>query len=181
MRVRVYLTGDGNGRRSHMSVFFVLMRGEFDAILQFPFSFKVTFSLIDQTSQQRHIVDSFRPDIKSNSFQQPQSDMNTASGISKFVPLTMIQQDNNPYVRDDTMFIKVLVHFGEISKTILPYVLTLNPGLPILTQQECIKREIERRAKETLATTAYTTTSSMQNLKSNEIEHENQDMIPSTN
>ena len=103
MRVRLYPGGDGNARRTHMSIFFVLMRGEYDAVLEFPFSFKVTFCLFDQTPQQRHMIDSFRPDTKSNSFQRPRSDMNIASGIPKFCPLTIVHQDNNPYVRDDTM------------------------------------------------------------------------------
>ena len=64
--------------------------------------------MYDQTPNQRHIIDSFRPDIKSNSFQRPRSDMNIASGIPKFAPLTVIEQEGNPYVRDDTMFIKII-------------------------------------------------------------------------
>ncbi|CAF4286818.1 unnamed protein product, partial [Rotaria sordida] len=83
MRARLYLNGDGNARRTHMSLFFVLMRGPNDAILKFPFNYKVTFCLYDQTPQQRHIIDSFRPDIKSNSFQRPRSEMNIARGIPK--------------------------------------------------------------------------------------------------
>jgi len=145
MRARLYLHGDGNARRTHMSLFFVLMRGPNDAILKFPFSYKVTFCLYDQTPQQRHIVDSFRPDIKSNSFQRPRSEMNIASGIPKFFPLAMIQQDNNPYVQDDTMFIKIMVDFGDMPKTMLPYVLSLNPALPAHVQQMMIKQEQERR------------------------------------
>ncbi|CAF1576928.1 unnamed protein product [Rotaria sp. Silwood1] len=86
--------------------------------------------MYDQTSAQRHITDSFRPDIRSNSFQRLRSDMNIASGIPKFFPLTVIQQEGNPYVRDDTMFIKVMVDFDDIPKTLLPYALSLNPGLP---------------------------------------------------
>ncbi|CAF4846191.1 unnamed protein product [Rotaria sp. Silwood1] len=147
MRLRLYLAGDGNARRTHMSLFFVLMRGEYDAILYFPFSFKIIFALLDQTSQQRHIFDSFRPDIKSNSFQRPCSDMNIASGISKFVPLTIIQQDNNPYIVDDTMFIKAIIDFGDVPKPLLSYALNLNPGLPIQTQRESIKREVEKQTK----------------------------------
>ncbi|CAF1439818.1 unnamed protein product, partial [Rotaria sp. Silwood1] len=98
MRARLYLNGDGNARRTHMSLFFVLMRGPNDAILKFPFNYKVTFCLYDQTPQQRHIIDSFRPDVRSSSFQRPRSEMNIASGIPKFFPLTMIQQEGNPYV-----------------------------------------------------------------------------------
>ncbi|CAF2958138.1 unnamed protein product, partial [Rotaria sp. Silwood2] len=131
MRARLYLNGDGNARRTHMSLFFILMRSSHDTILKFPFNYKVTFCLYDQTPQQRHIIDSFRPDIKSNSFQRPRSEMNIASGIPKFFPLTLIQQEGNPYVRDDTMFIKVMVDFGDMPKTLLPYALSLNPGLPM--------------------------------------------------
>ncbi len=148
MRARLYLYGDGNARRTHMSIFFVLMRGLNDPILKFPFNYKVTFCMYDQTSAQRHIIDSFRPDIKSNSFQRPRSDMNIASGIPKFFPLAMIQQEGNPYVRDDTMFIKIMVDFGDMPKTLLPYALSLNPGLPTEIQQLMIKKEAERRAQQ---------------------------------
>jgi hypothetical protein len=148
MRARLYLDGDGNARRTHLSLFFVLMRGEHDAILQFPFAYKVTFCLYDQTAQQKHIIDSFRPDIKSTSFQRPRSEMNIASGIPKFFPLAIIQQDNNPYVQNDTMFIKVMVHFNETPKTLLPYILGINPGLSISTQQIMIKQELEKRTQQ---------------------------------
>ncbi|CAF3915268.1 unnamed protein product [Rotaria sp. Silwood1] len=148
MRARLYLNGDGNARRTHMSLFFVLMRSLNDPILKFPFNYKVTFCMYDQTPAQRHIIDSFRPDIRSNSFQRPRSDMNIASGIPKFFPLAMIQQEGNPYVRDDTMFIKVMVDFGDMPKTLLPYALSLNPGLPMHVQQAMIKQEAERRVQQ---------------------------------
>ncbi|CAF4424134.1 unnamed protein product, partial [Rotaria sp. Silwood2] len=97
------------------------------------------------TPSRQHIIDSFQPDIKSSSFQRPRSDMNIASGIPKFIPLEAIQQEGNPYVRDDTMFIKIMVDFEEIPKTLLPYALSLNPGLPTHIQQAMIKEEAKRR------------------------------------
>ncbi|CAF1485363.1 unnamed protein product, partial [Didymodactylos carnosus] len=145
MKVRLYLYGDGNARRTHISLFFVIVRGEYDQILKWPFNHTVTFCLLDQSGQNRHAIDSFRPDTKSNSFLRPQSEMNIASGIPKFFPLPMIQQDNNNYVRDDTMFIKVIVDFADLSKMILPYMLSLNPGLPHHVQQYIIQQEIQRR------------------------------------
>ncbi|CAF1171969.1 unnamed protein product [Rotaria sp. Silwood1] len=147
MRARLYLNGDGNARRTYMSLFFVLMRSLNDPILKFPFNYKVTFCLYDQTPAQRHIIDSFRPDIKSSSFQRPRSDMNIASGIPKFFPLETIQQEGNPYVRDDTMFIKIMIDFEELPKTLLPYALSLNPGLPTHIQKAMIKQEAERRTQ----------------------------------
>ncbi len=148
MRAKLYLHGNGNARGTHMSLFFVLMRGLNDPILKFPFNYKVTFCLYDQTPQLRHIIDSFRPDIRSNSFQRPRSEMNIANGIPKFFPLAMIQQEGNPYVRDDIMFIKMMVDFGDIPRILLPFALSLNPGLPMHVQQIMIKQEAERRAQQ---------------------------------
>ncbi|CAF3365100.1 unnamed protein product [Rotaria sp. Silwood2] len=168
MRLRLYLVGDGNARHSHMSLFFVLMRGEYDAILHFPFSFKIIFALVDQTSDQRHIFDSFRPDVKSSSFERPRSDMNIPSGIPKFVPLTIIRQDKNPYVVNDTMFIKAIIDFGDIPKTFLSYALNLNPGLPILIRRESIKQELEKQTKEKLLVTANASTSVKHEIDTND-------------
>jgi TNF receptor-associated factor 1 len=149
MCMRLYFNGDGHARRTHLSLFFVLMRGDYDAILQWPFSHKITFCLYDQTQSQHHIIDSFRPDVKSNSFQRPRSNMNIASGIPKFCPLPSIQQDNNPYVRDDCMFIRCIVDFASTPKTMLPYICSLNPGLPTTVQRTMIQAEIERRTSAT--------------------------------
>ena len=140
--------GDGHARRTHMSLFFVLMRSPNDALLKFPFDYKVTFCLYDQKPTQRHIVDSFRPDTRSNSFQRPKSEMNIASGIPKFVPLEMIEREDSPYVRDDTMFIKIMVDFANTPKSALPFIISLDPGLPVHVQHAMITGEVERKEKQ---------------------------------
>ena len=145
MTARLYLNGNGNAHGTHLSVFFVLMRGPYDAILRFPFTFKVTFCLYDQTQGERHIIDSFRPDIESNSFQRPKSNMNIASGIPKFASLALIQQEGNPYVRDDMMFIKIMVNFGGISEALLPFILSLDPGIPTSIQYLMSQSEENQR------------------------------------
>lgn len=144
MRARLFLAGDGSGKRTHLSIFFVLMRGEYDSILEFPFKYKIIFTLFDQTGQRKHIVDSFRPDTKSNSFQRPTSEMNVGSGLPKFAPLSLIQHDNSAYVRDNTMMIRIMVDFNDLPKDVLSHSLQLNPGLPSLVQYESIKRESEK-------------------------------------
>lgn len=144
MCMRLYLNGDGQARRTHMSLFFVLMRNDYDAILVWPFQYKITFCSYDQTGNQRHIFDSFRPDIKSNSFQRPTSNMNIASGIPKFLPLSIIQQENNPYIRDDCMFIRCILDFSSLPKACIPIIANINPGLPSAVQQNMIQREIQK-------------------------------------
>ncbi|CAF1067296.1 unnamed protein product [Didymodactylos carnosus] len=143
MRARLYLHGDGTARGTHMSLFFILMRGAYDSILKWPFNYKISFCLFDQSGQNRHIFDSFCPDIKSNSFQQPRSQMNIACGIPKFIPLRMIQQDGNNYVRDNTMFIKIVVDFLDLPYVMLPYELFLNPGLPLHVRNHILQQQLE--------------------------------------
>jgi hypothetical protein len=77
MCLRLYIMGDGIGKGTHLSLFFVVMRGEFDNILQWLFTHKVTFKLINQAGG-RDIVDTFQPDPMSSSFRKPKSDMNLA-------------------------------------------------------------------------------------------------------
>ncbi|XP_077478995.1 TNF receptor-associated factor 2-like isoform X2 [Stigmatopora argus] len=107
MCLRIYLNGDGTGRGSHLSLFFVVMRGVSDALLKWPFNQKVTLMLLDQSNRE-HIIDAFRPDVTSSSFQRPVSEMNIASGCPLFCPLSKLDAKNS-YIRDDTIFIKAIV------------------------------------------------------------------------
>ncbi|KAA8584559.1 hypothetical protein FQN60_008344 [Etheostoma spectabile] len=107
MCLRLYLNGDGTGRGTHLSLFFVVMRGKCDALLKWPFSQKVTLMLLDQNNRE-HIIDAFRPDVTSTSFQRPISEMNIASGCPLFCPLAKLA-GKSPYLRDDTIFIKAIV------------------------------------------------------------------------
>lgn len=113
MCARVYPNGDGMGKGSHLSLFFVLMKGNFDAILSWPFKQRVTFCLINQQGGD-HIMDSFRPDQTSSSFKRPTSDMNIASGCPLFVRLDDLTNPKNGYMKDDTMFIKVIIDTADI-------------------------------------------------------------------
>ena len=102
----IYLNGDGVGQGTHISVFFVVVRGQCDAILPWPFKHKVTFMLLDQDNVE-HVIDAFRPDPNSSSFHRPRRETNIGIGFPVFCPLTEL--NNHGYVRDDTMFLKILV------------------------------------------------------------------------
>ncbi|NWW29731.1 TRAF2 factor, partial [Panurus biarmicus] len=106
--LRVYLNGDGTGKGTHLSLFFVVMKGDYDALLPWPFRHKVTFMLLDQNNRE-HIIDAFRPDLTSASFQRPVNDMNVASGCPMFLPLSKLQSPKHAYVREDTLFLKCIV------------------------------------------------------------------------
>ena len=104
--IRAYLNGDGVGHESHLSLFIVVMKGEYDALLTWPFKQKVSLILLDH-NHRKHIVQTFRPTPGLSSFMRPQSEMNVASGCPQFAPLQVL--DDPRYVDEDAMFIKCIV------------------------------------------------------------------------
>lgn len=106
MCCRVYPNGDGSGENSHMSLFFTIMKGDYDALLSWPFQYKVTFMILDQEGT-NHIKDAFRPDPTSSSFKRPITGMNISNGCPTFVKQADVESP--PYLKDDTMFIKLVV------------------------------------------------------------------------
>ena len=105
--VRAYLNGDGPmGKGKYLSLFIVVMRGEYDGLLSWPFRQKITMKLLDQ-DRVSDVTESFRPDPNSSSFQKPRSDMNIASGCPTFCTHNLLR--SRGYIRDDSIFIKMVV------------------------------------------------------------------------
>nr|KAG5693181.1 hypothetical protein BaRGS_035379 [Batillaria attramentaria] len=115
MCARIYPNGDGMGKNSHLSLFFVLMRGHYDSLLPWPFQQKVTLMLIDQKYRE-HVIDAFRPDPTSSSFKRPTTEMNIASGCPVFIPLAKLTNQQFGYLKDNTMFIKIIVETEGLDK-----------------------------------------------------------------
>ena len=110
--LRVYLNGDGSGRGTHISFFITLMKGEFDALLPWPFKQTVSLSLLAQDGVSRDITQSFKPDEDSSSFQMPKSEMNVASGCPQFCSLAVLE--NPSYARTDTIYLKGAINVRGI-------------------------------------------------------------------
>ena len=107
MCLRVYLDGDGSGKGRYISYFLTIMKGEYDALLEWPFQLTVTLTMINQKGN-GNIVQSFKPNPNSASFHQPKADMNVASGCPKFAPLSVL--DNQEFVVDDVAFFQCVVN-----------------------------------------------------------------------
>ena len=84
------------------------MKGEFDALLKWPFKYKVSLILVDQ-NHQKHIIQTFKPTVEC--IHRPMTEMNVASGCPQFAKLTL--EDKN-YVKDDINFIKCIVDTSKI-------------------------------------------------------------------
>ena len=81
-------------------------KGEYDSLQSWPFQKKITMMLIDQGNGD-HMIDAFHSDPQSSSFKRPSSDMNIASGSPLFMPIDSLS--NRQYIKDDAMFIKIIV------------------------------------------------------------------------
>ena len=104
--LRVYLDGDGNGKGCYISFFLTIMKGEYDALLEWPFQLTVTLTMINQKGN-GNIVQSFKPNPSSASFHRPKVHMNVASGCPKFAALSVL--DNPEFVVDDVAFFQCVV------------------------------------------------------------------------
>ncbi|OWF38678.1 TNF receptor-associated factor 3 [Mizuhopecten yessoensis] len=104
---RIYLNGDGTGKGSHLSFFLVVMRGDFDALLPWPFQLPISMKLLDQNGTYQHVSEQFMPNASSGSFQRPKSEMNVACGVPRFALHTKLETET--YLRDDTIFLRVAV------------------------------------------------------------------------
>lgn len=83
------------------------MRGEYDAILPWPFRQKATLMLLDQ-DRSSHVVMPFQP--KQNS-QRPRNEMNVASCCPLLLTTRILS--NSSYVKDDALFIKCIIEGSD--------------------------------------------------------------------
>ncbi len=109
MRLLLFLNGDDHAFNTHLSVYISIMKGDYDAILKWPFEQEITFMLLDQSStdNKEDIMCTFKPDPSSNSFKRPTSEMNILKAESYFCPLKIFKSTEREYIKDDFMFIKV--------------------------------------------------------------------------
>ncbi|TKR76893.1 hypothetical protein L596_017965 [Steinernema carpocapsae] len=107
----VALYGDGPMRGQYLSVFIGIMKGEYDAILAWPFVHKVTFTLMDpnpNVEERNNVIYVVKPSSSRENrpyLDRPISERNASFGAQKFCDLEVL--DN--YVRDDVLYIKINV------------------------------------------------------------------------
>ena len=105
--LRLYLHGDGMGRGTHLSLFLVIMKSEYDDILQWPFQQKIKFKLINQNDRSKDHVEQMFSSKDSSSFQKPKKDMNIASGCPLFIPLDRLEPEG--FLKNGNLFVEVKI------------------------------------------------------------------------
>ena len=108
---RLYLQGDGMGRSTHVSLFFVVMKSEYDQLLNWPMQKRITFELINHVNQAESVIESFVSNPRSSSFQRPTNNMNVASGCPMFISIERFLTGG--FLVDNCTYIKTTVHEVE--------------------------------------------------------------------
>ncbi|XP_030636844.1 TNF receptor-associated factor 4b [Chanos chanos] len=123
LQVTTFLNGNGSGEGTHLSIYIRVLPGEYDGLLEWPFPYRVTFSLLDQSdpsvTKPKHVTETFSPDPNWKNFQRPRPiAMNTVRGgcldesmlgfgYPKFISHQEMMKGN--YIRDNAIFIKASI------------------------------------------------------------------------
>ncbi|XP_022804796.1 TNF receptor-associated factor 4-like isoform X1 [Stylophora pistillata] len=107
LKVNVCPNGHGVGEKTHLSVYIFIMKGEYDAILPWPFTKKVKFTLIDQQedpdqrqNKTHEIVGQY-----SKHWARPMTDGNVGTGGPKFI--SHEELNSGRFFVDDVLFLQV--------------------------------------------------------------------------
>ncbi|XP_052800376.1 TNF receptor-associated factor 6-like isoform X2 [Mya arenaria] len=109
--IRVNLNGVDSAKGTHLSLFIHFMQGEYDEMLDWPFSGKIVLTVMDQNpicEMRSHISETLMSKPNLAAFQKPTSNRNHKGfGYMEFLPLNVI--DGSTYVRNDTLIIRAMV------------------------------------------------------------------------
>jgi len=108
LRIKAYLNGRDRGKGTHLSLYLIIMKGEYDALLEWPFNQKITFYLLDQGEERKHKIHQLSPNRSLPNvravFNKPTGKENLGIGNPSFVSHEAI--DAGEFVKDDTIFMK---------------------------------------------------------------------------
>ena len=105
--VRLYLQGDGEGRGTHISIFFVVMKSEFDELLRWPMRKQVIIQLVNLRNEADSVIETFFSNTRLSSFQRPTENMSVAVEYPRLISIEHFL--NSGFVKDNSTFIKVTV------------------------------------------------------------------------
>ncbi|XP_072034197.1 TNF receptor-associated factor 6-like isoform X2 [Amphiura filiformis] len=114
--LRVNVNVSESSHNSHVSLFVHFLKGEFDDLVDWPFSGKITLTIMDQnadSSKRKHISETLlsKPDLAA--FHRPRTHRNHKGfGYMEFAPVNML--DAGTFIKDDILLIKVLVEMKKL-------------------------------------------------------------------
>jgi len=103
----IYPAGDNN--QGYLSLYFVVMKGQFDEILPWPFQKRVYLSLLN-TKGGQSVVKDIHPDARLHYFHRPENPRNVGYGYPKFIALQKLLQEDSEFVENGALFLRSRVY-----------------------------------------------------------------------
>lgn len=100
-----YAAGDGDGKGTHLSLYLSIVKGSFDAVLEWPFSRRVKFIVMSQKPGRQSIVKTFKPGP--STFPRPISAKGIAVGYAQLAPQSLLRDQD--FVVDDVLYLKIII------------------------------------------------------------------------
>ena len=108
--IRLYLHGDGIWRATHISIFFTLMKSEYDELLAWLMQEWITVELVNLRNETDNVIETFVSNAKSSSSQQPAENMNVACAWPTLISIEEFL--NGAFIKDNSTFIRATVKDG---------------------------------------------------------------------
>ena len=106
----VYPNGDGSNHA--LSLYFVLVKGPYDAFLRWPFSFRVLLTLVNAHSPTKSIRKIIIPDPNLRFFKRPTTCRNAGYGYPAFITHSKLQDKESGFVQDDCILISTEIDYN---------------------------------------------------------------------
>ena len=97
---------NGGATHEHISLYIIIMKGEYDEALHWPFPYVITATLVNQNSS-KSIRHTLVPDKSLPNFRKPTKELNPSIGFARFCSHDSLHIDN--FVNSDAIFIKIEV------------------------------------------------------------------------
>ncbi|CAB3401376.1 unnamed protein product [Caenorhabditis bovis] len=115
------LFGDGTSTGKALSLYVLILRGEYDATLEWPFSRIVKITLLDQNPNPEervditYVIDPRKLRANGQFLARPKGDRNAAFGSQSFCSLSILQS----FIKDDSIYVKVDVDRCPTTEAVL--------------------------------------------------------------
>ncbi len=110
MWIRIYPNGYDTGTGTHISVLAKLLEGSYDASLSWPFLGTVTFTLLNELSDENHHTKTLKFNKKTD------RNIGDGRGYPRFISQSALSHDpekNTQYLKNDTLYFRVSVQVKD--------------------------------------------------------------------
>lgn len=105
---RIYFNGHEEFQGTHISFYIIILKGEFDNILTWPFNQEIKVQLLCQNSREFY-EKIITPDLQSSSSMKPVAIGNSPMGMKDFIVLDDFNRSKHRFIKDNIIFFRVSV------------------------------------------------------------------------